>query len=99
MKAEPLHRGDEVVGIPRIHLWPTLDCLAHEAGQFNASPGDLSGLTERLVQLARDPALCERLGRRGQELVKQWFPVERMVDQLHDLYLKLSTRYAIPPNP
>ena len=44
MKAEPLHRRDEVVGIPRIHLWPTLDCLAHEAGQFNASPGDLSGL-------------------------------------------------------
>ncbi len=51
------------------------------------------------MELARDPALRERLGRRGQELVKQWFPVERMVDQLHDLYLKLSARYAFPPNP
>jgi len=73
-------------------------CLANETG-FLLAPGDLYGLTERLVQLARDPALCERLGRRGQELVKQWFPIERMVDRLHDLYLKLSTRYAIPPNP
>jgi len=73
-------------------------CLANETG-FLLAPGDHFGLTERLVQLARDPALCQRLGRRGQELVKQWFPVERMVDQLHALYLKLSTGYAIPPNP
>ncbi len=70
-------------------------CLENETG-FLLAPGDLFGLTERLVQLARDPGLCERLGRRGQELVKQGFPVERMVDQLHDLYLKLSARHAIP---
>jgi len=70
-------------------------CLADETG-FLLAPGDRFGLTERLVQLARDPALCERLGRRGQELVKQWFPLERMVDQLHALYLKLSARRAAP---
>jgi len=73
-------------------------CLANETG-FLLTPGDLFGLTERLVQLARDPALCERLGRRGQELVKLWFPVERMVEQLHALYLKLSARHGIPPYP
>jgi len=70
-------------------------CLADETG-FLLAPGDRFGLTERLVQLARDPALCERLGRRGQELVRQWFPLERMVDQLHALYLKLSARRAVP---
>src|SRR5437667_2006351 len=73
-------------------------CLANETG-FLLAPGDLSGLTERLVQLARDPALCERLGRRGQELVKQWFPVERMVDQLHALYLKLFSRHGTALHP
>jgi glycosyltransferase involved in cell wall biosynthesis len=73
-------------------------CLANETG-FLLAPGDLIELTERLVQLARDPGLCERLGRRGQELVKQWFPVERMVDQLHALYLKLAARNAIPLQP
>jgi glycosyltransferase involved in cell wall biosynthesis len=42
-----------------------------------------------LLQLARDPALRGRLGKRGQQLVKQWFPVERMVDEIYALYLKL----------
>lgn len=71
-------------------------CLADETG-FLLAPGDRIGLTERLVQLARDPALRERLGRRGQDLVKQWFPVERMVDQLHALYVKLAARHGIAP--
>jgi len=31
--------------------------------------------------------------------VKLWFPVERMVEQLHALYLKLSARHGIPPYP
>ena len=73
-------------------------CFANETG-FLLAPGDLVGLTERLVQLARDPALCERLGRRGQELVKQWFPLERMVDQLHALYLKLFARHGAALHP
>jgi len=52
----------------------------------------LSGLTGRLVQLVRDGALRERLGRRGQQLVKQWFPIERMVDELYALYLRLMKK-------
>ena len=63
-------------------------CLENETG-FLLNPGDLTGLTNRLLQLARDPALRRRLGKRGQELVKQWFPVERMVDEIYALYLKL----------
>jgi hypothetical protein len=31
--------------------------------------------------------------------VKQWFPVERMVDQLHALYLKLFARHATALHP
>src|SRR5206468_6293726 len=73
-------------------------CISNQTG-FLLAPGDLLELTERLVQLARDPALCERLGRRGRELVKQWFPVERMVDQLHALYLKLFARHGPAPHP
>jgi len=63
-------------------------CLENETG-FLIQPGDLPRLTERLVQLARDAALRERLGRRGQQLVRQWFSVERMVDELYALYMKL----------
>jgi hypothetical protein len=30
------------------------------------------------------------LGSEGQRLVKAWFPVERMVDSVYALYLKLA---------
>ncbi len=66
-------------------------CLPDETG-FLLPPGDLAGLTERLVQLARDGPLREQFGRRGQQLVTQWFDVERMVDELYALYLKLMKK-------
>jgi glycosyltransferase involved in cell wall biosynthesis len=70
-------------------------CLENETG-FLLPPGDLRLLMERLLQLARDGALRERLGRRGQQLVRQWFSVDRMVDELHALYLKLRARSSAP---
>src|SRR5205823_1401521 len=73
-------------------------CLEDETG-FLLRPRDMSGLTERLVQLARDSALRERLGQRGRHLVRQWFSVERMVDGLHALYLKLEARRGTAPKP
>jgi glycosyltransferase involved in cell wall biosynthesis len=63
-------------------------CLDDETG-FLLRPGDLAGLCERLLGLAKDGALRERLGRRGQELVRQRFGVQQMVDQLYQLYLRL----------
>jgi glycosyltransferase involved in cell wall biosynthesis len=50
----------------------------------------LAGLRERLLRLAQDPALRERLGRRGQQFVQERFGVERMVDDLYQLYLRLG---------
>ena len=60
-------------------------------------PGDLAGLRERLGRLAADPALRERLGRRGREVVRGSFGVEKMVDDLFALYLKLAPARKIPP--
>jgi glycosyltransferase involved in cell wall biosynthesis len=65
-------------------------CLENETG-FLLRPGDQAGLTERLVRLATDAPLRERLGKRGQQFVKERFSTERMVDDLHKLYLKLAT--------
>ena len=67
-------------------------CLPNETG-FLVRPGDLGELTERLLQLANDPALRARLGQRGQQLVRDRFPVERMVDELDALYQQLAQRY------
>ena len=63
-------------------------CRENETG-FLLKPGDLTGLRERLLQLANDPGLRERLGRCGQQLVKERFDVQRMVDGLYQLYLRL----------
>jgi glycosyltransferase involved in cell wall biosynthesis len=66
-------------------------CLDNETG-FLLPPGDLAGLRDRLLRLARDRDLRERLGRRGRQLVQPLFSVEQMVDQLHHLYQRLARR-------
>jgi glycosyltransferase involved in cell wall biosynthesis len=64
-------------------------CLEDETG-FLLRPGDLPGLSQRLLRLAQDPALRQRLGRRGQQFVKERFGVARMVDDLYRLYVQLG---------
>jgi glycosyltransferase involved in cell wall biosynthesis len=70
-------------------------CVENETG-FLLRPGDRRGLVERLLGLASDPALGERLGRRGREFVKDRFSARRMVDELHELYLKLTAGRGAP---
>jgi glycosyltransferase involved in cell wall biosynthesis len=65
-------------------------CLDEKTG-FLLRPGDLNGLIDKLTRLAGDAALRERFGQAGREFVRDNFSVERMVDALHGLYLKLAT--------
>ena len=62
-------------------------CVDNETG-FLLRPGDLTGLRDRLLHLAGDAALRERLGRAGQEFVRERFGVRQMVDDLYQLYLR-----------
>jgi len=64
-------------------------CRDGETG-FLVRRGDVATVAARLRQLAGDAALRERLGRAGQQFVRENFPVERMVDNLYALYLKLA---------
>jgi glycosyltransferase involved in cell wall biosynthesis len=63
-------------------------CLEDETG-FLVHTGDIATVAQRLLQLAGDAPLRERLGRRGQQFVRENFAVEQMVDNLYHLYLKL----------
>ncbi len=63
-------------------------CLDQQTG-FLVPSGDRARLQERLQELARDPALRNRFGQAGRLLVRDFFPVERMVDELQALYLRL----------
>ena len=65
-------------------------CLENETG-FLVRAGETRTLTNKLLQVAGDPALRQRLGFAGQTMVRKFFPVERMVEQIHELYLELLT--------
>lgn len=69
-------------------------CVTDQTG-FLVEPGDLAGLTGRLLQLAGDAGLRERLGRLGQALVREWFPVQRMVDDQRALYHRLAAAHGV----
>lgn len=64
-------------------------CRDDQTG-FLIQPGDLATLKKRLLQLASDPALCRKMGQTGQEFVRENFPVEKMVQDTYNLYMKLA---------
>jgi glycosyltransferase involved in cell wall biosynthesis len=70
-------------------------CIENETG-FLVSPGDLPGLTQRLVRVLRDPGLRKRFGEAGRALVQGRFGVQHMVDELHRLYVRLSAAGGSP---
>jgi glycosyltransferase involved in cell wall biosynthesis len=52
----------------------------------------MAGLSERLLRLAQDAGLRQRLGQCGRQLVRPRFARQRMVDELYALYLRLAER-------
>ncbi|HXI71308.1 MAG TPA: glycosyltransferase family 4 protein [Verrucomicrobiae bacterium] len=69
-------------------------CLDNQTG-FLIRPGDLEGLKNRLLQIANDSALREKLGRHGQNFVRQNFSVAGMVDGIYALYQKLAAERGL----
>jgi glycosyltransferase involved in cell wall biosynthesis len=65
-------------------------CLDGETG-FLIRTGDTPAVARHLLNLSRDPALRDQLGKRGQQLVKEQFRVEYMIQQIYQLYQRLLT--------
>ncbi len=63
-------------------------CLEGETG-FLIEPGNLSQFIEKAIILAQDQNLREKFGRRGRDLVRREFSVEKMVAGLYALYRRL----------
>jgi glycosyltransferase involved in cell wall biosynthesis len=72
-------------------------CLDDQTG-FLLRPRDTASLRLRLLQLAGDAALRQRLGQAGRDFVRERFSRQRMVDDLYDLYLRLA-RERLKPAP
>lgn len=71
-------------------------CITGQTG-FLLKPGDRAGLVRAVSQLAADPDLRERLGRAGQEMVREQFPVRKMVDGIFSVYERELIRAGIEP--
>lgn len=63
-------------------------CINGRTG-YLVPTGNQHALQERIKLLARDPSLRIQLGTRGRELVRDLFPLQRMIDDLHALYQRL----------
>jgi glycosyltransferase involved in cell wall biosynthesis len=69
-------------------------CRENETG-FLVRTGDTAAAAQRLLQLAGDPALREKLGRCGQAFVRENFSIEKMVADQYDVYLKLAAERGL----
>jgi glycosyltransferase involved in cell wall biosynthesis len=66
-------------------------CLDGENG-FLVPIGDSAKLSARILQLAQNPALRDKLGSAGRKFVRERFSVETMVESLQELYTRLTQR-------
>lgn len=71
-------------------------CLPGRTG-FLLNPGDQPGLVRAVAELAADRGLRERLGRAGQALVREEFPVRRMVDNIFTVYEREMKKRGMSP--
>ena len=69
-------------------------CLDGKTG-FLIQPGDLKNLTKKIILFSNDSKLLEQLSSSGRQFVKEHFSVEKMVDSIYNLYLKLSAARGI----
>jgi glycosyltransferase involved in cell wall biosynthesis len=64
-------------------------CRTGETG-FLVRAGDVGQFRDCVLALASNAKQREEFGRRGQDFVRQWFSIERMIDELYLLYQRLS---------
>jgi glycosyltransferase involved in cell wall biosynthesis len=66
-------------------------CLNGKTG-FLIRPGDLGTLNSAIQTLAKDANIRARLGAAGRFLVSEKFDVDKMVNEIAELYFRLSSR-------
>ena len=59
---------------------------------------DPDAMAAKLIQLARDPDLCRKLGRAGRERARKHFDISKQVHEFVSLYESLASRQVAPVN-
>jgi glycosyltransferase involved in cell wall biosynthesis len=75
----------------------TPDVVRDGVDGFLVDPGDGEGLADRLAELARDPALRAAMGEAGRARVLGRYSVDRLVDDIDELYRRLLAEKGLSP--
>ena len=67
-------------------------CFNGETG-YLVRTGDVKAVTTHLLELAKNAALREQFGSRGRQIVSENFSVEKMIEDLYQLYLRLAVAH------
>ncbi|MFN4228001.1 MAG: glycosyltransferase, partial [Candidatus Ratteibacteria bacterium] len=55
---------------------------------FIVPPEDVELLKEKITYLLENSEISAKMGKEGQKLIMQLFPVEKMVDEIEKIYVK-----------
>jgi len=69
-------------------------CYENHTG-FLIRTGDTDAAAEKLLRLARDPDLRNRLGQAGKNFVKENFSIKKMVDDQYSVYQQLAAKCGL----
>lgn len=65
------------------------DVVADGETGFVVPPHDAAALAERIELLLKDSTLRKRMGEQGRALVERWYSIDRMLDELEQVYRKV----------
>lgn len=79
-------------GVPAVvtSTSPVHDVIENEENGFLVPSGDPEKLAQALDRFINSRALCRKIGDRAKETVKQYFGVQRMVQEYTDLYCQVA---------
>jgi glycosyltransferase involved in cell wall biosynthesis len=75
------------------------DVVTEGEDGFLVDVGDVNAIADALERLARDPELRRSFGEQGRERVVPRYRVERLVDDIDELYRELLTQKGLPLPP
>lgn len=70
-----------------------VDVVKPDATGILVPPDDVKHLTDALYQLEADPLLCSRLGKTGQEVVREGFHQNTVIEKLSTLYESIAMNH------
>ncbi len=74
------------------------EVLGEMCSEWLFAPGDVGALSERLLRLAKDPAIRLHLGNEGRRRALEMFSLEGMMQRYSDLYARAAVKCGILAN-